>query len=152
MKVWRALLRVPFGTLVTYGKLATAIGQPKAARAVGSAVGSNLLGIPHSMPSRHTRYRRNRAIPLGHRKETRSGGMGGCSFQGSKQCAVTVWCDPPICRWNLTGISYWVEKKKSWLANHMSEFEERVTISAPQEKVWNETLLARGLGYLIISQ
>ena len=45
VKVWRALLRVPFGTLVTYGKLATAIGQPKAARAVGSAVGSNLLGI-----------------------------------------------------------------------------------------------------------
>ena len=45
LKVWRALLRVPLGRLVTYGQLAREIGQPSAARAVGSAVGSNLLGI-----------------------------------------------------------------------------------------------------------
>jgi AraC family transcriptional regulator of adaptative response/methylated-DNA-[protein]-cysteine methyltransferase len=43
VRVWRALLRVPSGTLVTYGNLASAIGQPTAARAVGSAVGKNPL-------------------------------------------------------------------------------------------------------------
>lgn len=41
VRVWRALLRVPPGSLVTYGQLAAAIGQPSAARAVGSAVGQN---------------------------------------------------------------------------------------------------------------
>jgi AraC family transcriptional regulator of adaptative response/methylated-DNA-[protein]-cysteine methyltransferase len=41
VRVWNALLRVPAGSLVTYGRLAAAIGQPSAARAVGSAVGSN---------------------------------------------------------------------------------------------------------------
>ncbi len=41
VKVWRALLRVPPGCLVTYGQLAAAIGEPRAARAVGSAVGQN---------------------------------------------------------------------------------------------------------------
>jgi AraC family transcriptional regulator of adaptative response/methylated-DNA-[protein]-cysteine methyltransferase len=41
LKVWEALLRIPFGHLVTYEEVAVAIGQPKAVRAVGSAVGSN---------------------------------------------------------------------------------------------------------------
>lgn len=41
VRVWRALLRVPPGFLVTYGQLAAAIGEPRAARAVGSAVGQN---------------------------------------------------------------------------------------------------------------
>jgi AraC family transcriptional regulator of adaptative response/methylated-DNA-[protein]-cysteine methyltransferase len=41
VRVWRALLRVRPGALVTYGQLAAAIGQPSAARAVGSAVGQN---------------------------------------------------------------------------------------------------------------
>lgn len=43
LRVWRALLRIPFGHLTTYGQLAAAIGAPSAARAVGSAVGSNKL-------------------------------------------------------------------------------------------------------------
>jgi AraC family transcriptional regulator of adaptative response/methylated-DNA-[protein]-cysteine methyltransferase len=43
VRVWRSLLRVPPGCLVTYGQLAGAIGQPNAARAVGSAVGQNPL-------------------------------------------------------------------------------------------------------------
>jgi AraC family transcriptional regulator of adaptative response/methylated-DNA-[protein]-cysteine methyltransferase len=42
-RVWKALLRVPPGSLVTYGRLAAAIGQPSAARAVGSGVGNNPL-------------------------------------------------------------------------------------------------------------
>lgn len=41
LRVWNALLRVPPGSLVTYGRLASAIGQPSASRAVGSAVGAN---------------------------------------------------------------------------------------------------------------
>ncbi len=43
MQVWQALLRVPLGRLTTYGELAQAIGRPSAARAVGSAVGSNAI-------------------------------------------------------------------------------------------------------------
>jgi AraC family transcriptional regulator of adaptative response/methylated-DNA-[protein]-cysteine methyltransferase len=41
LRVWRALLQIPQGQLTTYGRLAAAIGQPTASRAVGSAVGSN---------------------------------------------------------------------------------------------------------------
>ena len=41
LKVWRALLEIPVGTVTTYGALASAIGEPKASRAVGTAVGSN---------------------------------------------------------------------------------------------------------------
>jgi AraC family transcriptional regulator, regulatory protein of adaptative response / methylated-DNA-[protein]-cysteine methyltransferase len=41
IKVWEALLRVPSGQVTTYGALASAIGAPKAARAVGTAVGRN---------------------------------------------------------------------------------------------------------------
>lgn len=45
LKVWEALLRVPEGRLVTYGTLATSIGQPSASRAVGSAVGANPIAL-----------------------------------------------------------------------------------------------------------
>ncbi|MDA8085154.1 MAG: methylated-DNA--[protein]-cysteine S-methyltransferase [Nitrospiraceae bacterium] len=43
VRVWRALLQVPPGALVTYGRLAVSIGKPDAARAVGNAVGANQL-------------------------------------------------------------------------------------------------------------
>jgi len=41
VRVWRALLRIPFGSLVSYGELAKAVGHPGASRAVGTAVGAN---------------------------------------------------------------------------------------------------------------
>jgi AraC family transcriptional regulator of adaptative response/methylated-DNA-[protein]-cysteine methyltransferase len=41
LKVWEALLEIPDGTHSSYGQLAARIGQPGAARAVGTAVGSN---------------------------------------------------------------------------------------------------------------
>ena len=41
IKVWEALLRVPSGHVTTYGALASAIGNPRAVRAVGTAVGRN---------------------------------------------------------------------------------------------------------------
>jgi AraC family transcriptional regulator of adaptative response/methylated-DNA-[protein]-cysteine methyltransferase len=44
-RVWEALLRIPAGTLVTYGELAQAVGQPGAARAVGRALASNPVGV-----------------------------------------------------------------------------------------------------------
>ncbi|MDR1543182.1 MAG: methylated-DNA--[protein]-cysteine S-methyltransferase [Prevotellaceae bacterium] len=44
-KVWDNLLKIPFGELSTYGKIATEIGLPKACRAVGTAVGSNPVSI-----------------------------------------------------------------------------------------------------------
>ncbi len=43
LQVWRALLRIPSGAVTTYEAVAHSIGQPKAARAVGSAVGKNTL-------------------------------------------------------------------------------------------------------------
>lgn len=41
IKVWEALLRVPSGHVTTYSDIASAIGNPKAVRAVGTAVGRN---------------------------------------------------------------------------------------------------------------
>ncbi len=43
VRVWRALLHVQPGTLVSYGRVAAALGMPTAARAVGTAVGRNPL-------------------------------------------------------------------------------------------------------------
>jgi len=41
LKVWESLLKIPLGKLSTYGNLANEIGNPKASRAVGTAIGSN---------------------------------------------------------------------------------------------------------------
>ena len=43
VQVWRALLQIPPGAVVSYGQLATALGKPTAARAVGTAIGRNAL-------------------------------------------------------------------------------------------------------------
>ena len=60
-KVWTALFKVPYGALVSYGSLAETIGNPKASRAVGSAVGANPIAI---------------VIPC-HRVVSGDGGIGG---------------------------------------------------------------------------
>lgn len=44
IQVWRALLSVPFAGITTYQGLATVMGRPTAARAVGNAVGNNPVG------------------------------------------------------------------------------------------------------------
>jgi AraC family transcriptional regulator of adaptative response/methylated-DNA-[protein]-cysteine methyltransferase len=41
IKVWEALLRIPSGTVVSYGDVARTIGHPAAFRAVGTVVGQN---------------------------------------------------------------------------------------------------------------
>src|SRR5690606_12879362 len=45
IRVWEALLGVPMGRAVTYSDIARKVGQPKASRAVGAAVGSNPLSF-----------------------------------------------------------------------------------------------------------
>ena len=60
LKVWEALLRVPPGALVAYDDIARRIDRPGAARAVGGAVGANLIAY---------------LIPC-HRVIQRSGGFG----------------------------------------------------------------------------
>jgi methylated-DNA-[protein]-cysteine S-methyltransferase len=44
-RVWTALLDIPFGTTTSYGAVARAIGDPRAARAVGAANGANPIAL-----------------------------------------------------------------------------------------------------------
>lgn len=44
-RVWRALQAIPRGETRSYGEIARDLGMPKAARAVGSAIGSNPLAV-----------------------------------------------------------------------------------------------------------
>ena len=61
IKVWEALLQIPSGHVTTYGQIAQSIGNPRAVRAVGTAVGRNPIGW---------------LIPC-HRALRKSGGLGG---------------------------------------------------------------------------
>ncbi|WP_108484551.1 bifunctional helix-turn-helix domain-containing protein/methylated-DNA--[protein]-cysteine S-methyltransferase [Oceaniglobus ichthyenteri] len=61
LKVWEALVAIPTGHVTTYGEIASAIGSPKAVRAVGTAVGRNPISL---------------LIPC-HRALRKSGGLGG---------------------------------------------------------------------------
>ncbi len=45
LQVWKALLRIPYGQTRSYGEIARAVGNPKAARAVGMANHCNPLAI-----------------------------------------------------------------------------------------------------------
>ncbi len=45
LQVWQALLQIPFGTVTYYSAIARSIGKPKAARAVGNAVGANPISL-----------------------------------------------------------------------------------------------------------
>lgn len=40
-QVYRAIMKIPAGKVLTYGQVAKLIGKPKAARAVGQALGRN---------------------------------------------------------------------------------------------------------------
>ena len=56
LAVWKTIAKVPFGKAISYGEIATAIGKPQAARAVGAAVGANptplLVGCHRVLGSR----------------------------------------------------------------------------------------------------
>jgi AraC family transcriptional regulator of adaptative response/methylated-DNA-[protein]-cysteine methyltransferase len=45
VRVWETLLKIPMGRATTYSDIAAKIGAPKAARAVGAAVGKNPLAF-----------------------------------------------------------------------------------------------------------
>ena len=45
LRVWEALLRIPYGETASYGEVARELGHPTAARAVGAANGRNPLAI-----------------------------------------------------------------------------------------------------------
>jgi AraC family transcriptional regulator of adaptative response/methylated-DNA-[protein]-cysteine methyltransferase len=72
IRVWEALLKVPFGRAITYSDVARHIDRPKAARAVGAAVGKNpisfvvpchrVLGRSGSLTGYHWGLTRKRAI------------------------------------------------------------------------------------------
>ena len=61
IKVWEALMRIPSGQVSTYSEIATAVGSPRAVRAVGTAIGRNPVSW---------------LIPC-HRAMRKSGGLGG---------------------------------------------------------------------------
>jgi methylated-DNA-[protein]-cysteine S-methyltransferase len=44
-KVWERVCKIPFGETTSYGNIATALGDPKLNRAVGSANGANPIPI-----------------------------------------------------------------------------------------------------------
>lgn len=44
-RVWKELIKIPYGQTISYGELARRIGNPKASRAVGLANGSNPIPI-----------------------------------------------------------------------------------------------------------
>ncbi|MCB5264992.1 MAG: methylated-DNA--[protein]-cysteine S-methyltransferase [Candidatus Cloacimonetes bacterium] len=45
LMVWEELLRIPYGQTISYREMAELIGKPKAARAVGNALGANPISI-----------------------------------------------------------------------------------------------------------
>lgn len=75
VKVWRALLEIPEGALTSYGRLAQRIGEPKASRAVGTAVGNNPIGY---------------LIPC-HRVIRETGAVGGYAWGIERKKAVQAW-------------------------------------------------------------
>jgi AraC family transcriptional regulator of adaptative response/methylated-DNA-[protein]-cysteine methyltransferase len=45
LRVWETLLKIPMGRAMSYSEIAAKVGAPKAARAVGAAVGKNPISF-----------------------------------------------------------------------------------------------------------
>ena len=45
IRVWRELLKIPFGATISYGEMARRMGCPKSVRAVANANGANAISI-----------------------------------------------------------------------------------------------------------
>lgn len=43
--IWREISKIPYGKLSSYGRLAAAVGRPRAVRAAGNATGANPIGL-----------------------------------------------------------------------------------------------------------
>jgi len=75
VSVWKALLQIPPGTVASYGQVATAIGHPSSARAVGLAVGANPVAF---------------LIPC-HRVIQQTGKLGGYHWGETRKQAIHAW-------------------------------------------------------------
>jgi AraC family transcriptional regulator, regulatory protein of adaptative response / methylated-DNA-[protein]-cysteine methyltransferase len=75
VRVWEALLKVPFGRATSYSELARRIERPSAARAVGAAVGRNPLSF---------------VVPC-HRVLGRSGSLTGYHWGLTRKRAILGW-------------------------------------------------------------
>lgn len=75
IKVWEALLQIPSGHVTTYSEIANAIGNPRAVRAVGTAVGRNPVSY---------------LIPC-HRALRKSGALGGYHWGLPVKRAMLAW-------------------------------------------------------------
>jgi AraC family transcriptional regulator of adaptative response/methylated-DNA-[protein]-cysteine methyltransferase len=75
MKVWKALLQIPFGQLTNYKNIADQIGQTNASRAVGTAIGKNPIAY---------------LIPC-HRVVQTNGQLGGYMWGTKRKTAIIKW-------------------------------------------------------------
>ncbi|MEO5681085.1 MAG: methylated-DNA--[protein]-cysteine S-methyltransferase [Chitinophagaceae bacterium] len=75
LKVWETLLKIPMGQLATYGAIAHKIESPQAARAVGTAIGSNPVAF---------------LIPC-HRVIQSGGEFGGYMWGNTRKTAIIGW-------------------------------------------------------------
>jgi len=75
LKIWQALLNIPLGSLSTYGQIAETVGNSKASRAVGTAIGSNPVAF---------------LIPC-HRVVRTSGELGGYRWGTTRKSAMIGW-------------------------------------------------------------
>ncbi len=75
IKVWETLLKIPMGQLSTYSNVASSINNPKAARAVGSAIGDNPVAF---------------IIPC-HRVIQSSGNFGQYHWGSTRKTAIIGW-------------------------------------------------------------
>ncbi len=75
LKIWESLLTIPMGRLSTYGAIAKAIQNPKAARAVGTAISHNPIAY---------------LIPC-HRVIQASGIFGGYMWGAKRKAAIIGW-------------------------------------------------------------
>jgi AraC family transcriptional regulator, regulatory protein of adaptative response / methylated-DNA-[protein]-cysteine methyltransferase len=75
VRVWEALLKIPMGRLTTYSDIAGKVRSPKAARAVGAAVGKNPICF---------------VVPC-HRVVGKSGGLTGYHWGITRKHAMLGW-------------------------------------------------------------
>ena len=75
LKVWKALLQIPFGQLTNYKNIADQIEQPNASRAVGTAIGKNPIAF---------------LIPC-HRVVQTNGQLGGYMWGINRKSAIIKW-------------------------------------------------------------
>ena len=75
IRVWEALLKIPMGLVTSYGDIAQYIGQPTAARAVGTAIANNPAAF---------------LIPC-HRVIRKNGAIGGYMWGTTLKQAILGW-------------------------------------------------------------